>query len=166
MDIRLSDGDRIGKPAQGKSGKPAPDPRLAPKVDARGRVEPQIDGRRGPSGDGRGPKMPGGKPPKAEKPARGRAKAASGRRAKKRRSTFGFIGKLFYWLMMLGFWGVVAVGAVVVYYGAQLPSSNTWAIPERPPNIKVLAADGQLMSNRGKSGGEAISLHELPYYVP
>jgi penicillin-binding protein 1A len=60
----------------------------------------------------------------------------------------------------------VAVAGIVVYYGAQLPSSNTWAIPERPPNIKVLAADGTLMSNRGKSGGEAVSLHDLPYYVP
>src|SRR5690606_2008694 len=49
---------------------------------------------------------------------------------------------------------------------AQLPSADSWAIPERPPNIQVLAADGSLISNRGQTGGEAITYHELPYYVP
>src|SRR5690606_37135757 len=32
--------------------------------------------------------------------------------------------------------------------------------------IHILAAGGQLMSNRGKTGGEAVSLRELPHYVP
>jgi penicillin-binding protein 1A len=48
----------------------------------------------------------------------------------------------------------------------QLPASNTWAIPDRPPNIQILAADGRLISNRGKSGGEAVSLSGLPHFVP
>ncbi len=39
-------------------------------------------------------------------------------------------------------------------------------MPERPANIRIVAANGQLISNRGKTGGEAISLRELPYYVP
>ena len=196
MDIRLSDGDRIGKP-QGKGGKPAPAGKAPPaKVQAkapqakapqakapqgrapqgRSRSEPRIDprddpryqsyddilpdgpggGRGGNGDDGRGRR---GKA--APQPRRGKAKPA---KAKKKRRSGLFT--LFYWLLILGFWGLVAVGGVVAYYGAQLPSSNTWAVPARAPNIKILAADGQLISNRGKSGGEAVSLHDLPYYVP
>lgn len=48
----------------------------------------------------------------------------------------------------------------------QLPAADTWAVPERPANIRIVAADGQLMSNRGKMGGEAIAYREMPYYVP
>ena len=58
------------------------------------------------------------------------------------------------------------VAGVVAYFYVQLPSSNTWAVPDRPANIRILAADGQLISNRGKTGGEAVSLRELPHYVP
>src|SRR5690606_15484737 len=67
---------------------------------------------------------------------------------------------------VLGIWGGIAVAGIVVYFAVQLPASNTWAVPERPPNIRILAANGQLISNRGQTGGEAVSLRELPYYVP
>ena len=157
MDIRVSDGDRIGRQPPRKSGKSEP----ATRAGKDGRIEPRLDGRGGgPPGDGRDPR----KSPQ-QKPKKGKVKAAKPK--KKRRSVLSrlFTG-MFYWTLVLGFWAVIAVGGVVVYYGAQLPSSNTWAVPERPANIKILAADGQLISNRGKSGGEAISLHELPYYVP
>jgi len=185
MDIRLSDGDRIGKP-QGKTQKPAPtpkpptgraEPRIAqPKAQpARSRGELRADPREDPRyqsyddliPDGRGGgNDDGGRGRRGRKPPPPKRGKAGKARKKRRGGPLGLFVKLVTWLAILGFWGAVAVGAVVVYYGAQLPSSNTWAIPDRPPNIKVLAADGQLMSNRGKSGGEAISLHELPYYVP
>ncbi len=58
------------------------------------------------------------------------------------------------------------MAGVAVYYFVQLPASESWAVPERPPNIRILASNGQLISNRGKTGGEAVSLRELPYYVP
>ncbi|QDZ12329.1 transglycosylase domain-containing protein [Devosia ginsengisoli] len=73
---------------------------------------------------------------------------------------------LLWWGFVACLWGGIAVIGVIVYYGAQLPSSNTWAIPERPPNIRILAADGSLISNRGQTGGEAVTYRELPYYVP
>jgi penicillin-binding protein 1A len=47
-----------------------------------------------------------------------------------------------------------------------MPATSSWAVPDRPANIRVVAADGQLISNRGKMGGEAVSLAELPQYVP
>ena len=76
------------------------------------------------------------------------------------------VGKLVYWLVVLGFWAGIATAGVVVYFVMQMPAVDTWAVPERPPNIRILASNGQLLSNRGKTGGEAVALRELPYYVP
>jgi penicillin-binding protein 1A len=180
MDIRLSDGDRIGKPeGKGRRGAgPAASGPVEPTLEAPGgrargrselRADPRPGGRAAPvgdfvadSGDGdNGGRRGKGKTPP---PKRGRGKPEKKRR--RRRSSLGLFGRLFYWLFILGFWGCAAVAGIVVYYGAQLPNSSTWAIPPRPPNIKILAADGTLISDRGKSGGEAVSLHDLPYYVP
>ncbi len=47
-----------------------------------------------------------------------------------------------------------------------MPASDTWAVPDRPANIRIISDNGKLISNRGKMGGEAVSIRELPYYVP
>jgi penicillin-binding protein 1A len=183
MDIRLSDGDRIGEP-RGKgrksattsdasghveptlgaapTGKAAQRSRSELRADARGSAPVGVVGDLVADDDDGGTRKRG--KGKAPPPKRGRAKPD--KRKRRRRSSFGFFGRIFYWLFILGFWAFVAVAGIVVYYGAQLPNSSTWAIPPRPPNIKILAADGTLISDRGKSGGEAVSLHDLPYYVP
>jgi len=88
------------------------------------------------------------------------------RRKRKKLTLVGVMLKLVSWLFILGIWGGVAAAGIVVYYGMQLPSSSEWAVPDRPANIRILAADGALISNRGKTGGEAVSLRELPHYVP
>ncbi len=106
------------------------------------------------------------------KPARGRArkqpapKKTRGGRERKPLTVGRVFGKLFYFGFVLAIWAGIAVAGVVAYYAVQLPSSNTWAVPDRPPNIRILAANNQLISNRGQMGGEAVSLRELPYYVP
>ncbi|HVW93769.1 MAG TPA: PBP1A family penicillin-binding protein [Devosia sp.] len=163
MDIRLSDGDRIG--AQAKTDKAAEaksaGTRSERRANSRGSQaygELLTGDAIADAGGGRGRKG------KAPPPTR-RGKADKKKR-RRRGGPLGTFVTLLTWMGILAFWGAVAVGGIVVYYGAQLPSSNTWAIPQRPPNIKILAADGRLISNRGKSGGEAISVTELPYYVP
>jgi len=89
------------------------------------------------------------------------------RRKKKQKITlWWFFKKMFYWGSVLAVWGIIAVAGVVAYYGMQLPATDTWAIPDRPANIRIIAADGRLISNRGKMGGEAVAIHELPHYVP
>jgi len=160
MDFRISADDRVGaQPA--RTGKPQA------RAGRGQRVEPSLghsvgvfvdDERSGATPPG------GGKPPKGRKPQRGKAQPA---RPKKRRSrSGGFLMGLLWWGFVACLWtGLAAIG-VVVYYGAQLPSSDTWAIPERPPNIRILAADGSLISNRGQTGGEAVTFRELPHYVP
>ncbi|MBD8066281.1 PBP1A family penicillin-binding protein [Devosia sp. PTR5] len=166
MDFRISADDRVGnQPAKGGKAKA--------RSTRSERVEPSLgrsvgvfvdDERSGGNGGG----GHGGKPPKksggGKPPRRGKAKLS---KPKKRRSrTGGFLMGLLWWGFVGCLWAGLAVIGIIVYYGAQLPSSDTWAIPERPPNIRILAADGSLISNRGQTGGEAVTFRELPYYVP
>ena len=173
MDFHVSPDDRVGAPvkrARGKApgrapkpGKPSKrgerdEPRLGTLDAVYADTEPEVE--------------------VVEAPARGKARAPRGKarpvrewgkrtkRAKKPLTLGGVVLKLFYWLFVLGIWGAIAVAGVIVYYAVQLPSSDTWAVPDRPANIRIVAANGQLLSNRGKTGGEAVSLRELPYYVP
>ena len=99
----------------------------------------------------------------------GRSRARTSRaRAKsqpKRRSG-SLIGGLFYWALTLGVWGVIGGGALMVYYGSQLPPIDQLSVPKRPPNIAIMGADGALLANRGDTGGAAIRIAELPPYLP
>lgn len=160
MDFRISADDRVG-------GKPKGKPAANSRAKGGERVEPSMGKAVGVFVDDErsGGASPNGKPPK--QPRRGKASVAREKKPKKRRSrTGGFLMGIFYWGFVFCLWAGIAVIGVVVYYGAQLPSSNTWAIPDRPPNIRILAADGSLISNRGQTGGEAVTYRELPYYVP
>ncbi len=153
MDFHVSPEDRVGavpKKARGRTPPPAKgkgervEPRLG-SIDSVYADEEPVPTRR--------------------QPARGKAKRARGGR--RRPPTLGrLVGKLVYWLVVLGFWAGIATAGVVVYFVMQMPAVDTWAVPERPPNIRILASNGQLLSNRGKTGGEAVALRELPYYVP
>ena len=104
--------------------------------------------------------------------ARGKAQKTSleKRASSRRRGTsggfFGLIRRLFYWCIVLGIWGAIGVGGLVLYYGARMPSATSWAIPDRPPNIKILAVNGDAIANRGMTGGEALSLENMSPYIP
>lgn len=87
----------------------------------------------------------------------------------RRRSSFGLfalIRRLFYWMIVLGIWGTIAVAGLVLYYGARMPSADSWKIPERPPNVKITAVDGSVIANRGATGGEELTLQEMSPYIP
>ncbi|QFU14901.1 transglycosylase domain-containing protein [Microvirga thermotolerans] len=85
---------------------------------------------------------------------------------KARRRSGSFLRRLAYGAVVLCLWGVIAVGAVVAYYAAQLPPIDQLTVPKRPPNIAILASDGTLLANRGETGGQTVSLKELPPYLP
>jgi penicillin-binding protein 1A len=160
MDLHLSPEDRVGAAPRakshakstGKTGKASRrgggrEERIEPMMVAGGGAMPlEVDERRA--------------------PRRGRAKTVKGKRQRRPLSFGWFIGKLFYWGFVLAVWGGIAIAGVVAYYAVQLPASDTWAVPERPANIRIVAANGQLISNRGQMGGEAVALRELPHYVP
>lgn len=162
MDFEISPDDRIGggsqKPrARGKAKAPPRAKALQKgKKPARNeRVEPGFGSFRD---DYDEPAPRRGRAPKAKRTRKGKQKRAF--------SLWRLFGRLFYWAMTLTIVAGVAGAGIVYYYAMQMPSMNTWKVPDVPPNIRIVAADGQLMSNRGRRGGEAISLRDLPEYVP
>ncbi len=47
----------------------------------------------------------------------------------------------------------------VLYFAAKMPqTTKTWTIPDRAPNVRIVSVEGELIANRGASGGEAIGL--------
>jgi penicillin-binding protein 1A len=101
--------------------------------------------------------------PKTKSRGSGSGGAGRGARVKPRRS---FLSRLVYWAFVLAVWGFVGVAGLFAYYASQLPPIDQLAVPKRPPNIAILAADGSLIANRGDTGGAAVRLSELPPYLP
>ncbi|KAA3511102.1 transglycosylase domain-containing protein [Agrobacterium rosae] len=98
---------------------------------------------------------------------RERSRKASPKSAKRSSGGItGFIRSCFYWCIVLGIWGGIGVAGLVLYYGARMPSASTWTIPERPPNLKIVAVDGTVLANRGTTGGEALALEDMSPYLP
>lgn len=96
-----------------------------------------------------------------------RASAGKPKPGGRRRGRLGRVfGRAAYWSFIMAIWGGIAVAGIVAWYGARMPSATTWAIPDRPPNVKVLAVNGRLIANRGITGGEAIGLHDMSPYIP
>ena len=102
-----------------------------------------------------------GKARKKSGSARGRTRG----RSRGRRSA-GLFGRLVYWCLVVALWAGIGGVGLVAYYGARMPSATTWAIPDRPPNVRIVSVDGRLIANRGMTGGEAVGLHEMSPYIP
>ncbi|OLP59041.1 penicillin-binding protein [Xaviernesmea oryzae] len=77
-----------------------------------------------------------------------------------------WLRSLIYWTVVAGIWGGIVAVALVVYFGLRMPSANTWAIPERPPNAKILDLTGDVVANRGTTGGEALALQDMSPFIP
>ncbi len=88
------------------------------------------------------------------------------RRQGRRRGLRALVGGLMRTGLMLLLVAGAGLGAVVAYYASKLPPTAEWTVPERAPNVRILAADGALITNRGDSVGTSVSLHELPEHVP
>jgi penicillin-binding protein 1A len=100
------------------------------------------------------------------KPAALRAKAQdrAGGRAKGRRR--GLLGRLCYWGVVLGLWGVIAAGVVLAFVAATLPSIQSLEIPKRPPSIEIVGLDGKPLATRGEWHGANVTLKDLPPHLP
>ena len=100
----------------------------------------------------------------SRKSAGSRGRSANRRRGGSRRRLG--LGRLTYWCCVLMLWAGIGLAGLVAWYGAQLPSVANWSVPDRPPNVKIVAVDGSLVANRGMTGGEAVGLHEMSPFIP
>ena len=103
-------------------------------------------------------------PRKASAPHR--SSRGRGRKRARRGGLFGFMRRSVYWAMVLALWAGIAGAGLVAYYGAKMPAATTWAVPDRPPNVRIVDVNGQLVANRGMTGGEAVGLHEMSPHIP
>jgi penicillin-binding protein 1A len=134
---------------------------MAGKSRSRTRIEPSFEGaRRGRDSELRAdPRDRGSRSGKSKSAPRSRSRRTSG-------GFFGFIRRAIYWCLVLGLWAGLGVAGLVAYYGAKMPSAESWAMPDRPPNIKIVDVNGELLANRGSTGGEAIPLDSMSPYIP
>ncbi|MEK1851715.1 MAG: transglycosylase domain-containing protein [Phyllobacterium sp.] len=98
-------------------------------------------------------------------------KSTKSKRGRSRRSSSGggflaLLRRAVYWTFVLCIWGGIALAGTVIYFAAKMPQTTTWSIPDRPPNVKIVSVQGDLIANRGASGGEAIRLHDMSPYLP
>ena len=109
----------------------------------------------------------------ATSPKKPASKAKNSRQTKRRKTTarrkggiWRIFGKSVYWSFVVGIWGAIGVSCIVGFYAIQLPQSSNWSIPQRPPNARIVSLDGQLIANRGTTGGAAMPLDEMSPYIP
>ncbi|MBL0370524.1 penicillin-binding protein [Rhizobium sp. KVB221] len=145
---------------------------MAAKSKSGKRIEPSFDGggRRGRDDDLRADPRDRAtsKTSRAAKPTSKSSRSTSRSRTKRRSGggLFGFLRRGIYWMLVLGLWGGIAVAGLLVYYGSRMPSAESWAMPDRPPNIKIVDVNGSLLANRGSTGGEAVPLDSMSPYIP
>ncbi len=94
------------------------------------------------------------KPEKSEKPKRS---SGSGR---------SLLGRLTYWMVVLGLWATIGAVAAVATVALRLPPIQSLEIPKRPPSIQILAANGRVLATRGEMGGSSVPLKQLPAHLP
>ena len=100
--------------------------------------------------------------PRERKP---RVRRASRKRRSSGRARLG-LPRLFYWGVVLGLWGAIAMVGVIVWVGAHLPAIQSFEIPKRPPTIQITGLDGSVLATRGEMAGANVALKDLPAYLP
>ena len=121
----------------------------------------------GSSGGGRssgGGSGTGGTTRRSAGPERGDPRRKKTTRAGRRKR--GLLRRVFGWTMFVGIWGLIALVGVLAYYAATLPPASEWAVPKRPPNVRIVSERGELIANRGDTGGEAVTIAEMSKYLP
>ena len=113
---------------------------------------------------------------KTSKATKGRKAAPKTRGGKRRRKNgadgplIGFMGRSFktflHWSAAAVIIGLGLVGAVIAFYASKLPPMADWTVPPRAANVRILASNGELISNAGDSTGEALRLDQMPDFLP
>ena len=68
-------------------------------------------------------------------------------------------------LVVVLIWGTVGVGAVVVWYGYDLPDLEKLETPSRRPSITLLASDKSVLATYGDLHAGAVKFDDVPPYL-
>lgn len=71
-----------------------------------------------------------------------------------------------YWSIVVGIIGTAGIAGLFGYYWSKLPPTSEWSLPERAANVRILSANGELITNRADTVGQTIRLDEMPPYLP
>ncbi len=135
------------------------------------RIEPSFEGGRG-KGARRSvadERVAGASGPQTPRRRGGPGKSGRGRRRARsagRRGLGPALRGLVYWCFVLGIWAAIGVSGLVAFYGARMPNAATWSVPDRPPNVKIVSVRGEILANRGATGGEARLLGDMAPHIP
>lgn len=94
----------------------------------------------------------------------GRHPGAAPRKDGRHRRSF-FAG-LVYWTVVLGVWGLIGLGAFLMFFIPGLPDTSGLADINRQPSVAYLDRNGGLIAVRGSQDAPAADLDALPDYVP
>lgn len=132
------------------------------------RVEPSFKKKTAPKKSAaKSPTKAGTKRRSSAKSSAAKSRSGSARRKKKSSNLLvRLVKSSVYWCFVLGIWGALAVGGLFAYYGAQMPAADSWEVPKRPPNVKIVSLDSRILANRGATGGEALILSDMSPYIP
>jgi len=98
----------------------------------------------------------------AKKSTRGRRAPTRRRQHRKKHP----VRRLAYWAVVWAIWAAVIIAAYVAYVFLTMPQLTTWEIPIRAPNIRIIDRHATLIANRGRTGGEAVSLSRMSPWLP
>ena len=104
------------------------------------------------------------KPPPLKPPAR--KPPAPRRRFSLFRLTVGTVRLLVRTVVVLTLLALVGGGGLVAYYWTKLPPTSEWALPKTPASVRIVSADGAIITNRGDAAGRTLSLAEMPRHLP
>src|SRR3954469_10025487 len=97
------------------------------------------------------------------KPPRGGSGGAGPSGARRRRSP---LQALFYWMLVLGVWGLIFVVAFFAVFSVDLPDTSKLYDVKRQPSITYLDRSGAVIGVRGSQYAPPVDLDKLPPYVP
>ncbi len=96
-----------------------------------------------------------------KKPESDEPESRSPRRPRRR-----WFGLLIKWMLVLGLWSALAVGAVVAYLAYDLPDVSGINNFNRRPSLTFVAADGQTIATYGDQFAGAIELNQMSPWLP
>ncbi|WP_237215744.1 transglycosylase domain-containing protein, partial [Falsiroseomonas oryziterrae] len=68
--------------------------------------------------------------------------------------------------MLVGIWGAIALGALLLALTWDLPRTDIALSQTRRPGVTLEAADGRIIANSGDVVGEIVRLRDLPAHLP